>query len=129
MDRFAQGREMIPPRGWRTPKREEMKSVGILMGPFILIALFCFGSEPLKRKTEKSESVFPVSVRALCMPISPASAVVSGKKAWMSTYLAARGQICTMALISGQMELTTNPERVRCHGRRQISRQGDLCHG
>ena len=42
--------------------------------------------------------------------------------------LVTRGQICTMALINGQMELTTNPERVRCHGRRQVQRQSYLCH-
>jgi NitT/TauT family transport system substrate-binding protein len=89
-------------------KREEMKSVGILMGPFILIVLFCFGSdaEAQNRKVR------------ICVP-----GVGSG---FMHAYLAkergyfrqegldvdilvARGQICTMALISGQMELTTNP--------------------
>jgi len=89
-------------------KREEMKSVGILMGLFILIILFCFDSdgEAQNRKVR------------ICVP-----GVGSG---FMHAYLAkergyfrqegldvdilvARGQICTMALISGQMELTTNP--------------------
>jgi NitT/TauT family transport system substrate-binding protein len=89
-------------------KRKEMKSVGILMGLFILIALLCFGSnaEAQNRKVR------------ICVP-----GVGSG---FMHAYLAkergyfrqegldvdilvARGQICTMALISGQMELTTNP--------------------
>ena len=41
------------------------------------------------------------------MPISPRSAVISGKKLGVDI-LVARGQICTMALISGQME-HTNP--------------------
>jgi hypothetical protein len=78
------------------------------MGPFILIALLCFGSdaEAQNRKVR------------ICVP-----GVGSG---FMHAYLAkergyfrqegldvdilvARGQICTMALISGQMELTTNP--------------------
>ena len=85
-----------------------MKSVGILMGPFLLIALLCLGSdaEAQNRKVR------------ICVP-----GVGSG---FMHAYLAkergyfrqegldvdilvARGQICTMALISGQMELTTNP--------------------
>ena len=78
------------------------------MGPFIHIALLCFGcdAEAQNRKVR------------ICVP-----GVGSG---FMHAYLAkergyfrqegldvdillARGQICTMALISGQMELTTNP--------------------
>jgi hypothetical protein len=56
-------------------KRKEMKSVGILMGLFILIALLCFGSdaEAQNRKVR------------ICVP-GARSAVISGKKAWTSTY-------------------------------------------
>ena len=78
------------------------------MGPFILIALLCFGNDAGAQNRK---------VR-ICVP-----GVGSG---FMHAYLAkergyfrqegldvdilvARGQICTMALISGQMELTTNP--------------------
>jgi hypothetical protein len=34
--------------------------------------------------------------------------------------LVARGQICTMALLNGQMELFQQPEYFRCHGCRKI---------
>ena len=113
------------------PNEEEMKSnVGTFnRSRFILISLAFVLSPTPTLKTEKSESVRPVSVPDSCMPIVAKERGYFAQEGLDLDVLVARGQICTMALINGQMELTTNPNMFDAMVAGKFQRQGDLCHG